>query len=266
MSNSMKMIKFVLFVFVAIGFTGCLDIDEKIDLKKDGSGAVTMDMDMSQMLELLQTYMGKDELAKKGVSKMDTTINMKDILDSVTTMPADKKALLSSGTVHIKLDMDAKVFKTHMKFPFSNQEHLQKLYAALGDGSLGSAQLFKNLGGAGGGGADSGAGGGLGGGAPDINQFNGIYDFTAHDGLMYKKVNQDKWKALQNDPQLAQVKQAAQMGMEINYTTTIVLPRPVKKIDNATAKLSDDKKTVVMKFNLIDALDHPEQFEYTIAY
>lgn len=261
MSNAMKIFRFVLFVFVTIGFAGCLDIDEKIDVKKDGSGTVTMDMDMSQVLEMLQNYMGKEELEKKGISKMDTTINMKDVLDSVTTIPADKKALLSAGTVHIKLDMDAKVFKTHMRFPFSNQENLQKLYAALGDGSLGAAQLFKGLGG-----ADSGAGGGMGGAAPDINQFNGIYDFTSHDGLMSKKVNNDKWKALQNDPQMAQIKQAAQMGMEINYTTTIVLPRPVKKIDNPTAKLSDDKKTVVMKFNLIDAFDHPEQFEYTIAY
>ncbi len=264
MSNAMKILRVVLFVFVTIGFVGCLDIDEKIELKKDGSGTVTMDMDMSQVLEMLQTYMGKDELEKKGISKMDTTINMKDVLDSVTSISADKKALLSAGTVHIKLDMDAKVFKTHMRFPFSNQQELQKLYAALGDGSLGSAQLFKGLGG-----ADSGAGGmagGMGGAAPDINQFNGIYDFTCHDGLMSKKVNQDKWKALLDDPQMAQVKQAAQMGMEINYTTTIVLPRPVKKIDNALAKLSDDKKTVVMKFNLINAFDHPEQFEYTIAY
>jgi len=254
----MKILKIVLFLFVTIGFTGCLDINEKIEVKKDGSGTVTMDMDMSQMLDLLQQYMGKDEMEKKGMSKMDTTINLKDVLDSVNTLPADKKALLETGTVHIKFDMDAKVFTTHMSFPFTSQENLQKLYGALGDGSLGTAQLFKNLGG------DQGGAGGAP--SPDINQFNGIYDFTSHDGLITKKVNQDKWKALQNDPQLAQVKQAAQMGMEINYTTTIVLPRPVKKIDNALAKLSDDKKTVIMKFNLIDAFDHPEQFGYTIAY
>jgi hypothetical protein len=217
-----------------------------------------MDMDMSQMLEMLQQYMGKEELAKKGMTKMDTTINMKDILDSVTTLTADKKALLSTGTVHIKLDMDAKVFTTHMNFPFTNQANLQKLYSALGDGSLGTAQLFKNLGGD--------QGGAAGAPSPDINQFNGIYDFTCHDGLITKKVNQGKWKALQADPQMAQVKQAAQMGMEISYNTTIVLPRPVKKVDNATAKLSDDKKTVVMKFNLTDVFDHPEQFGYTIEY
>jgi hypothetical protein len=257
----MKLLKFVLFVFVTIGFTGCLDIFEKIDMKKDGSGTLTMDMDMSQMLEMMQQYMGKEEMAKAGIGKMDTTINMKDILSADTSLSADKKALLGMGTVHIKVDTGEKVFTTHMSFPFASQDKLQKLYSALGDGSLGTSQLFKGLGGEDGGGA-----GGAGAPTPDINQFNGIYDFTCHDGLISKKVNQNKWKALQNDPQMAQIKQAAQMGVEINYTTTVVLPRPVKKIDNAKAKLSDDKKTVVMKINLIDVFDHPEQFEYTIAY
>ena len=257
--NVTKMLRFILLVFVAIGFTGCLDIYEKIDVKKDGSGSVTMDMDMSQMLEMIQQYMGQEGMEKAGLTKMDTTINMKDILQAVDSLPADKKAVLSAGSVHIRLDTAAKIFTTHMNFPFTSQNNLQKLYATLGDGSLGSAQLFKNLGG------DQGGGVG-GGGSPDINQFNGIYDFTCHDGLITKKVNQDKWKALQNNPQLAQIKQAGQMGIEINYTTTIVLPRPVKKIDNAIAKLSDDKKTVVMKFNLIDAFDHPERFGYSIEY
>jgi hypothetical protein len=255
--NVAKVLKLILFLFVTIGFTGCLDVYEKIDVKKDGSGTVTMDMDMSQMLEMIQQYMGTEGMQKAGLAKMDTTINLKDVLDSAGSLPADKKAVLSPGTVHIRLDTAAKIFTTHMSFPFTSQNNLQKLYATLGDGSLGSAQLLKGLSGDEGGGAGP---------SPDINQFNGIYDFTCRDGLITKKLNPDKWKALQNDPQLAQIKQAGQMGIEINYTTTIVLPRPVKKIDNATAKLSDDKKTVVMKFNLIDAFDHPEQFGYSIEY
>jgi hypothetical protein len=254
-----KVLKLILFVFVTVGFTGCLDIYEKIDVKKDGSGTVTMDMDMSQMLEMLQQYMGTEGMQKAGLTKMDTTINMKDVLANADSLSADKKAVLSPGSVHIRLDTAAKIFTTHMSFPFTSQNNLQKLYATLGDGSLGSAQLLKGLSG------DEGGGPG-GGPSPDINQFNGIYDFTCRDGLITKKVNAGKWKALQNDPQLAQIKQAGQMGIEINYTTTIVLPRPVKKIDNASAKLSDDKKTVVMKFNLIDAFDHPEQFGYSIEY
>jgi hypothetical protein len=252
--EAMKILKFILPLAVVFCFAGCLDINENVDVKKDGSGQLTMDMDMSQMIEMLQNYMGKDELAKKGMQKMDTTIYLKDIVDTLSSLSAEKKSLLRPGKVHIKMDMDAKVFTTHMQFPFSSQENLQKLYIVMSDGSLGNAKLFGGL------------GGGDQAGSPDINQFNGIYDFTSKDGLMVKKVNQEKWKVLKDDPQMAQVKQAAQMGMEINYTTTIVLPRAIKTVDNPLAKLSEDKKTVVMKFNLIDVFDHPEQFNYRIEY
>ena len=83
---------------------------------------------------------------------------------------------------------------------------------------------------------------------------------------MSKKLNADKWKALQDNPQLAQMKEAGKMGVEILYTTTIHLPRPVIKVNNSLAKLSEDKKTVTIKFNLIDVFDHPEQFGYVIEY
>jgi len=254
----MKMLKILLPLAVVLCFTGCLDIDENVNINKDGSGKLVEDMDASQMVEMLQTYMGKEEMAKKGIQAMDTTVNMKDIVDTSKSLSADKKALLHDGTVHIQLDIDKKILKTRMVFPFTSQDNLQKLYTVMSDGSaFGSTKL---LGGIGGGGDDGG------GGAPDLSQFTGIYTFSCKDGTMSKKVNREKWKALTDRPEMAQMKQASQMGMEINYTATITLPRPVKTCSNPTAKMSDDKKTVTLKYNLIDALDHPEQFEYTIEY
>jgi hypothetical protein len=254
----MKILKFILPLSLVFCLTGCLDIDENVDIKKDGSGQLSMDMDMSQMVEMLQQYVGKDELAKKGMDKMDTTIFMKDIVDTLSSMSAEKKALLHPGSVHIQMNLDQKVFKTHMQFPFTSQDNLQKLYGAMSDGSLGTTQLFKGMTG----GQDQ----GMGGASPDINQFNGIYDFTCKDGVMSKKLNQAKFKALTEDPQLAQMKQAGQMGIEILYTTTIKFPRPIKNVDNSLAKLSEDKKTVTIKYNLIDVFDKPEQFGYNIEY
>jgi len=236
---------------------GCLDINENIDIKKDGSGKMAVDMDLSQMVEMLQTYMGKEELAKKGMEKMDTTILMKDIVDTSKSLSAEKKALLRPGIIHIKMNLDQKVFTTHMQFPFNNLSQLQSLYKTISDGSLGNTNLLSGL--AGQGGQSEGAN-------PDINQFNGIYDFTCKDGVMIKKLNDEKWKALKNDPQMSQMQQASQMGMEILYTTTISLPRPVKKVDNPLAKLSDDKKTVTIKYNLVDVFEKPEQFGYNIEY
>ena len=101
---------------------------------------------------------------------------------------------------------------------------------------------------------------------PDMNQFNAIYDFQSHDGLISRKLNDQKWKALQQSPQFSQMKQAGSMGISIPYTLTINLPRPVKKVDNSLAKLSADRKQVVMQYNLIEVFDHPEKFEYSIDY
>jgi hypothetical protein len=253
----MKFLKYLFPLSFVFLMAGCLDIDEKVNISKDGSGQMAMDMDMSQMVEMLQTYMGKEELAKKGMDKMDTTILMKDIVDTAKSLSPEKKAVLRKGTVHIKMDIDQKVFKTHMQFPFTSYDQLQTLYKAMSDGSLGNTNLLSGLGG------QDAPGGGA---SPDINQFNGIYDFTCKDGTMSKKLNMDKWKKLTNDPQLAQMKQASQMGVEILYTTTVTLPRPVKKVDNTLAKVSDDKKTVMIRYNLVDVFDHPEQFGYSIEY
>ena len=257
--NKMKILKYLLPLSFVFLLAGCLDIDENVNIKKDGSGQLVMDMDMSQMVEMLQTYMGKEELAKKGMEKMDTTILMKDLIDTAKSLTPEKKAILRTGTVHIKLNLEEKVFKTHMQFPFTSLDQLQSLYKTMSDGSLGNTNLF--------GGLTPGGQDGQGGGAsPDINQFNGIYDFTCKDGVMIKKLNPEKWDKLKSDPQLSQMKQASQMGVEILYTTTITLPRPVKKVDNTLAKLSEDKKTVTIKYNLVDVFDHPEQFGYSIEY
>ena len=99
-----------------------------------------------------------------------------------------------------------------------------------------------------------------------MNQFNAIYDFTSHNGLISRKLNEQKWKDLQQSPQFAQIKDVSNMGITIPYTVTINLPRPVKKIDNALAKLSPDKKQVMIQYNLLEVLEHPEKFEFTIDY
>jgi hypothetical protein len=83
---------------------------------------------------------------------------------------------------------------------------------------------------------------------------------------MSKTLNKAKWEKLVADPQLSQMKQAGQMGIEINYTTSVSLPRPIKKVDNPLAKLSADKKTVTIKYNLVDVFDKPDQFSYHIEY
>lgn len=258
----MKIWKWLLPSVIILSLTGCFDINEEIDVKSNGSGQMSVKMDMSQLLDLMQTYVGKEEMGKQmPKDKMDTTIYMKDLVDTAKDITPEKKALIRDGSVHMKLNMTEKVFKTDLHFPFSNLANLQSLYAAMNDGSLGTNKLFKGLT-SGGDSMNNNPNSTM----PDIGQFNGIYNFQCKDGLISRKLNAEKWKEFQSNPQFEQMKQVSGMGMEVPYSLVVHLPRPLKKIDNALAVVSDDKKTITIKYNFIEVFDHPEKFEYTIAY
>ncbi|HVY74579.1 MAG TPA: hypothetical protein VG890_07100 [Puia sp.] len=255
----MKKIRYLLAVAATLLLAGCFEIQEQIDIQSNGSGELTVNTDMSQLLVAMQNYLGAEEMQKQmPVGKtLDTTVLMKDLMDSMKNATPESKALVQDGKLHMKLDMDQKVFKSDMHIPFSSQENLQKLYNSMNNQNLGFSQLFKGM---------SGKSDATDGDMPDMNQFNAIYDFKSHDGLISRKLNADKWKALQQDPQFSQLKEAGNSGINIPYTLTINLPRPVKKVDNELAKLSADKKQVVIQYNLIEVFQHPEKFEYTIVY
>ena len=254
-------------VFVLLGLlASCYEVNEEIVINADGSGTYESKMDMGQLLELMQTFAGEEELTKEGMDKaIDTTFNMKDMMDSAKDLTADQKALLATGTMKMQMNIKEKLFKMDMHFPFKSQDNLQKLMAGQGNNGAGMTDIFKQL---------------FGGDKkqedttqimdvakePDMQDISNIYDVTVKNGLLSKKINTEKYKALTARPEMAQIKQLSSSGMEILYNTTIKLPRPVKKSDNPLIKLSEDKKTVTMHYNLLELLETPEKFSYTIEY
>jgi hypothetical protein len=258
----MKRLKYVLTLVSMFLLAGCFEINEDIDVKPDGKGVYSVHTDMSQLLQAMQSYLGKDEMDKQMPSKnIDTTVMMRNLLDTAKNISAENKALTRDGSVHLLLNMDQKEFKSDVVIPFKSLSDLQQLYNSMNNQSLGFTQLFKGMAGK----PDS-TSSGNDSGMPDMNQFNAIYDFVSHDGLLSRKLNAEKWKVLQASSQYAQMKDAGNMGISIPYTLTISLPRPVKKVDNSLAKLFPDRKKVVFQYNLIEVFDHPEKFEYTIVY
>ncbi|HEY8733756.1 MAG TPA: hypothetical protein VIL90_04265 [Puia sp.] len=258
----MKRLKLFLTLAIMFFLAGCFEINEDIDVKPDGSGVYSVHNNMSQLLQAMQTYLGKEEMDKQLPSKnIDTTVMMRSLLDTAKNISEENKKLTKDGYVHLKLNLEQKEFKSDVVIPFKSQADLRKLYNSMNNQTLGFNQLFKGIAGR----QDS-IPSGNDQGMPDMNQFNAIYDFESRDGLMSRKLNQEKWKALQQSPQFAQMKEAGSMGISIPYTLTISIPRPVKKVDNELAKLFPDKKKVIIQYNLVEVFDHPEKFEYTIVY
>ena len=59
---------------------------------------------------------------------------------------------------------------------------------------------------------------------------------------------------------------ALMAASQMNYTTTIKLARPVKKLTGKNVKLSDDKRTVFYSASLQELLDDPTAGEFLIIY
>jgi hypothetical protein len=270
----LKKTRFVLVLGLLFFLAGCFDINEEIEIKPGGSGQLSVRTDMSQLLEMMQTYMGPDEIAKKlPARKLDTIIQVTSLVDSAKDLNGDKKKLVKDGTVHLNLDLDQKLFRSDMKLPFSSQANLQTLYTAMNDQSLGMMNMSNLMLGNHGDSAAANPNDGpapdnpmASGQMPDMSGFNGIYAFEAKDGSLSRKLDAAKWKKLQENPQFAQMQTLQTMGISIPYTLTVHLPKAAKNVSNPLATLSADKKTVTLKYNIAEVFQHPEKFEYSITY
>jgi hypothetical protein len=218
---------------------------------------------MGQLIDMMQTFAGEEELKKDGLEKIyDTTVLFKDMLDSAKDMTAEQKELMKDGKMKMQMNIKEKIFKMDLDFPYKDLNSLQQLMSGKGGNGPSMTNAFKNLFGQKGDAADQpGAPKG-----PDMSDIAAIYDVTIKNGLIQKKLNAAKYKELTARPEMAQLKQLSGSGMEILYTTTIKLPRAAKKTDNPIIKLSEDKKTVTMKYNMLELLEHPEKFAYSIQY
>jgi hypothetical protein len=185
----------------------------------------------------------------------------KSLLDSAKEATAEQKELMKDGKMKMQMNIKEKIFKMDMSFPYKDLNSLQALMSGKAGGGTGMSTALKNVFGKKEGESDSAAPKG-----PDMGDFAAIYNVTIKNGLIEKKVNAAKYKEIMDRPEMAQMKQLTSSGMEVLYTTTIKLPRAAKKTDNAMIKLSDDKKTVTMKYNLLELLENPEKFTYTIQY
>ncbi len=263
----MKVLKFLFVVCCTFGLTSCLEINENVEIKANGSGKVSTTTDLSQLIDMMQTF-GGEEFEKKKNEKIDTVIEMRKLVDTASRLTADQKALMRDGKIRMRMNIAEKIFNINVEFPFDNLEKYQQLNNLLNSGAGGMDNIMKAI---------------MGGGqekdssneiidqpaqvnSPGMDQITSVFDFNASNGIIKKSLNQEKYKKLMDDPQVQQIKQASDMGMEILYTTTYKLPRPIKKVDNAAAKVSVDKKTVIIRQNLLEIFSAPEKFEYTIQY
>jgi hypothetical protein len=239
---------------------GCYEVNEEITIDEQGVGTYLTKMDMSAMMQMMQTMASEEDLAKNGLDRaIDTTVYLKTILDSSESATAEQKRLFKDGTLKLQINVKESLMKADIKFPFSSFNDLQSLMS--GASTQGLAQVFKKV-------LSSSPESGESSSIADqgLDQINNVFDVTVTKGSIIRKLNLAKYHALMEKSEMKDVKQMVGKGIEINYTTVIKLPRPVKKSENSLIKLSDDKRTVTIKYDLMKMFDTPEKFSYSIYY
>src|SRR6185312_5831680 len=140
----MNRLKYLLTGVLALLLAGCFEIHEQIDIKPDGNGNLTINTDMSKLLEAMQSYLGQEEMEKQLPGKnLDTTVMMKTLMENAKDVTPENKELVKDGAVHMKLDLDQKIFKSDIHIPFTSEANLEKLYNSMNNQSFGFIQLFK---------------------------------------------------------------------------------------------------------------------------
>jgi hypothetical protein len=253
-------LKVVLPAIIAFSLTGCFDTTEEIEIDKKGNGSLVVNMDMGKIFEMMKGFMSQEDLTKDSLDRaIDTTIFMKSYLDTATNVSPEQKAIFKDGVVHMNMDVKNSVFKLNMRYPFTSYDNLNKLYGYLQQGEGGIMDVLKAMPGKEGVVPKPS-------GDEKMAQMNAVYDMQVKDGLYTKTLNRQRYEELKSNPKVEEMKGMIGMMGDMNYTLVVKLPRAVKKVSNATATLSADKKTVTMKSNLVDVLDKPELLEIKIDY
>jgi hypothetical protein len=256
----MKKLWFCVVVVISVLFAACYEINEDITINENGSGTYSTKIDMSALMQMMQSMASEEEIEKSGLNRsIDTLIRLKTIMDTAKDVTPELRRLYQDGTMKMKVDLKENIFNADVNFPFKSLADLQMLMSGSGTGGL--ADIFKqvfakkdstqsaNM-------EDQGG----------LDQMNNVFDVTISKNKIERKLNRQRFDSLMNKPEIAQAKQMVGGGFEVLYTTTLKLPRPVKKSDNDIIKLSDDKKTVTIKYDLLKMFETPEKFSYSIQY
>ena len=262
----MKKMKWLFIVIVSCCFISCLDTVEQLDIKENGAGTLNMNMDMRKAAEMMKGFMAPEELAKEKLDRViDTTILMKDVVDTSTKITPERKALLRNGKMHLVMNLANNILKMDMSYPYQSQAQLTQIYAALQDGGMNMGSMMQALSGADKddettppGGADAGDN--------TPSQLSNVYDITVTANQYKRVLNKERYQKMMSNPKIEEAKGMSSMMGEMNYTIALNLPRAVKKVSNPKAVISNDKKNVMLKTDLFSIFDHPELLELTVDY
>jgi len=251
----MKKIIYSLIISCSILLAGCFETTQETTINKDGSGLFSNTLDLSNMIGLLK-QMGGDDTQK--MQNADTTISLSGITDSIAGFTPEQKKIISKGNMKLTLNMQDEKLLIKLNLPFQKSSDIGMLQEVLP--KISEAALKKLPG------TDQMPAGMGDGDSSKIKSFDDFFDVSYTDKLISKTLNKDKYASQKDGDYMKSMQQMSDMGSPVTANYIINLPRPAKKVEGKSIKLSDDKKKVTLTVTSDDFFNDPSKFEYHIEY
>ncbi|MET0637636.1 MAG: hypothetical protein ABWZ25_16525 [Chitinophagaceae bacterium] len=250
----MKQILFGLLAAVTFMMTSC-ETTREININADGKGTLATTVDLGGLVGMAKMS-GQGEGLDKMDRPVDTVINLSTMADSIPDLTPEQRAILRTGKLSAKVNMESDQFLFKVDFPFNNVSeisHIDKLTGKVMQEAT-KNQMGKK--------EDAPPGP-----VPDASKgaVEEYFVTTYSKGLIESKLNAEKYAAVAENEMMQGMKEMAGMGM--GKTTVIIkLPNAAKKVEGANTTVSADKKTVTIVSSLEDFFDDAKKMEYRIEY
>jgi hypothetical protein len=260
----MKKLLSFLFAFTGFGLAGCLDVQEDFSINADGTGVYKTTADMSGMWDMLQMAAMMDtssngQMKQFSEKNIDSVIYLKPIIDTATNLTEEDKALLRDATMHMQVKQADKVFRMTMTYPFKKIEDIEKIIK-LHEGGKGFNPMRQMKGDPS---VSGGMGEGMGESMPSTSNF---LDMEFKKGSITRKLDEKKLEEMQKDEDMNEMKKAEPLLSQITFSTAIRLPKAITSAKGDKISVSDDKRTVLIKTNMLDMIKNPKSLEFKIEY
>lgn len=240
----------IIFLFVlSISLVSC-QFTETLVLNEDGSGRMSVEMDLSEMLAF---DVGGSEKKDTTLVKMDTIISMRKLLeekkDSISTLSfSEQKKLESLEDFSINMVMDTEaqqmVFKLFTNFNSINQAN--DIFNKFSKSSSMSPVLDKKMKG------------------DDKEIENDVIGVN----YSYKKrkfIRDAYVKDIEkHQKQVDSMKSTESFLKEMTYTLNYTFPRKIKKVSNPNAQINEDGKSLILKIGFTDYFKNPDVLDLEV--
>jgi len=254
----MKKLYLILFLFLVVCLSSCVDMEETYDFYEDGSCNVTYNFDMSKAVSVLVNLLPDSVKESPAFSMVkDTTVNFYAILpDSVhQKMDTAQLNMAKSCDLSVRMNLKQNIVKASIKHSANNAAdldyYLQNVSKITSGEQLSSLLPDKKT-------------------AKDVNAnelmlLQDYYKYEIGPHKFYRTIDKGKFdKYIKKNEAMFKLSKA--MLIDMPYKITMNFPEPVKNIDNKKAILSADKRSVTIETNIEDAFKNPDVMNFKIDF